>query len=71
MSCDVEIKAKEKPKQKPQESVQAKLLAAAETMQVEIAQLREIVNQLANGKSGGTRPRSSFGNNRGIMRHKG
>ena len=49
----------------------AKLLAAVETMQAEIVQLREIVNQQANGKSGGARPRSSFGNNRGIMSRKG
>ena len=31
MPCDVETKAKEKPKQKPEGSVQAKLLAAVET----------------------------------------
>ena len=71
MPCDVETKAaNKKPEQKPEKSVQAKLLAAVETMQAEIVQLREIVNQQANGKSGGARPRSSFGNNRG-MRHKG
>ena len=72
MPCDVETKAtNKKPKQKPEESVQAKLLAAVEAMQAEIVQLCEIVNQQANGKSGGARPRSSFGNNRGIMRRKG
>ena len=68
---DVEAKAKEKPKQKPEESIRAELLAAVETMQAEIVQLREIVNQHANGKSGGARPRFSFGNNRGIMHRKG
>ena len=72
MPCDVETKAaNENPKQKPEESVQAKLLAAVETMQAEIVQLREIVNQQVNGKSGGARPRSSFGNNRSIMRRMG
>ena len=72
MPCDVEMKAaNKKPEQKPEESVQAKLLAPVETMQAEIVQLREILNQQANGKSGGARPRSSFGNNRGIMRLKG
>ena len=72
MPCDVERKAANKtPEQKPEESVQAKLLAAVETMQAEIVQLCEIVNQQANGKSEGARPRSSFGNNRGIMRRKG
>ena len=64
LPCDVETKAaNKKPEQKPEESVKAKLLAAVETMQAEIVQLREIVNQQANGKSGGARPRSSFGNN--------
>ena len=62
---------KQKPEQKPEESVQAKFLAAVEIMQAEIVQLCEFVNQQANGKSGGARPRSSFGNNRCIMRHKG
>ena len=73
MPCDVETKAaKEKPEQKPEESaVQEKLLAAVETMQAEVVQLHEILNQQANGKSGSARPRSSFGNNRGIMRRKG
>ena len=35
-------------------------MAAVETMQAEIVQLHEIVNQQANGKSGGARPRSSL-----------
>ena len=70
MPCDFKTKAKENPKQKPEESVQAKLLAAVETMQAEIAQLCEIVNQQANGNLGGARSRSSFGNNRGIMHRK-
>ena len=71
MPCDVETKAKEKLKQKPEESVQAKLLAAVETMQAEIVQLREIVNQQANDKSRGARPRYSFDNNRGSIRRQG
>ena len=50
MPCDAERKAKEKPKQKPEKSVQAKFLAAVETIQAEIVQLREIVNQQANDK---------------------
>ena len=72
MPCDVETKAaNRKPKQTSEESVQAKLLTAVETMQTEIVQLREIVNQQANGKSGGAIPRSSLANNRGIMCRKG
>ena len=59
MSSDVEAKANEKPKQKPEELVQAKLLAAIETMQAKVVQLHEIVNQQVNGKSGGARSRPS------------
>ena len=47
--------------------MKAKLLAAVETMQSEIVQLRKILNQHANGKSKGARPRSSFDNNRGTV----
>ena len=60
MPSDVETKAKEMPKQKPEESVQAKLLAAVETMQAEVVQFREIVNQQANDRSRGARSRSTW-----------
>ena len=65
MSSDVETKAKGKSKQKPEESMQAKLLAVVETMQAELVKLPEIVNPEDNDKSRGARPRSNFGSNRG------